>query len=355
MWAYLSGKKLRSGFGSSTTAEQVAQKNADHIKGRTYIVTGANSGIGVETTKQLFLAGGHVVMACRSVDKALTVAKSVCTLAGVAPVQTEEAGLPLFSSGKPGTGSVLLMELDLADLRSVRRFADRFKSLERPLHVLINNAGVMACPHGLTAQGFEMQFGTNHLAHFLLVELLRPELARQRDSRVIIVSSQAHGWAPPGGVPFDDLSGKQNYSRTGAYGTSKLCNVLHAQELNVQFRQNGWSTSAYSLHPGVIATGLQSHMGVFGSIWNVVSSPFGKTVPQGAATSLFCASEPNIDHEGAVEGWSYWVDCNMFEPSKLAQDTKLRKRLWQVSMDLIQDYLGENYIAADREDDLKEE
>lgn len=120
---------------------------------------------------------------------------------------------------------------------------------------------------------------------------------------------------------------------------SKLANVLHAQELNVQLRMSGSRVSAYSLHPGVIPSGLQAHLGVAGVLFNLLSTPFGKSVRQGAATTLYCATQPRIEHEGAVEGISYYEDCNLRQPSGFARDSQLRKRLWQVSMDCVRPFL----------------
>lgn len=221
MLGYLLGKRFGNGYGSASTAEEVASQNHRHIQGRTFIVTGSSSGIGAETARQLFWQGGDVVMAVRNMEKGIRLARQLITEAGGEPVMTQEGDFQLLRASEGATkpcGSLLIMPLDLSSLENVRDFASSFVRLERPLHVLINNAGVMMCPHTLTADGYELQFGTNHLGHFLLTELLRP-LLELEGGRVVNVSSAFHQHPYPEGIPFDDLAGTTRYSKTGAYGS----------------------------------------------------------------------------------------------------------------------------------------
>src|SRR6266540_2213054 len=177
--------------------------------GRTAVVTGANSGLGLVTARELARAGASVVMACRNLDKGHAAVEAIRSEVSEAQVQLDE--------------------LDLASLASVRSFADRYTATHDGLDLLINNAGVMAPPRRLTADGFELQFGTNHLGHFALTGLLLPQLEGREDARVVTLSSTAHR---TGRIAFDNLNGDRHYFRWRAYGQSKLANLLFALELD---------------------------------------------------------------------------------------------------------------------------
>jgi NAD(P)-dependent dehydrogenase (short-subunit alcohol dehydrogenase family) len=199
------------------------------LTGRTAVVTGANSGIGLTAADALTRAGAHVVFAVRDLDRGRTAAATL-------------------------TGSTEVRRLDLADLSSVREFADAWQG--RPLDLLINNAGVMMLPQRRTRDGFEMQFGTNHLGHFALTNLLLPYVT----DRVVTVASGAHRW---GGatIRFDDLNLDTDYTPRGAYAQSKLANLLFTLELQRRLTQAGSRVRALAAHPGYAATNLQSHAG----------------------------------------------------------------------------------------------
>jgi NAD(P)-dependent dehydrogenase (short-subunit alcohol dehydrogenase family) len=228
--------------------------------GRTFVVTGANSGIGLEAARELARAGARVVMAVRSPEKGHAAA----------------AGL---------SGDVVVRELDLASLASVRSFA---ADLEGPVDVLINNAGVMALPHRTTADGFEMQFGTNHLGHFALTGLL---LGRLRD-RVVTLSSGAHRI---GRIDFDDLQHEKSYRRWEAYGQSKLANLLFTYELQRRLSAAGSPLRAVACHPGYAATNLQFHTESFqDAAMGLFNKVFAQSSAMGALPTLYAATVPDI-------------------------------------------------------------
>ena len=296
-------------LGSRTTAEEAL--GGVSLAGKTAIVTGANSGIGVETARVLALAGAHVVMACRSVASGESVAGELRT-----------------SLGGGRRGSLAVEALDLTDLASVRTFAERFVASRRPLHLLINNAGVMATPLGKTAQGCELQVGTNHVGHFLLTQLLRPALEGAGPARIVNVSSSLHARGRPERL-FETLDGDPGYARRKyapfeAYGDSKLANVLFTKQLAKLLPS---SVESYSLHPGVIATNLTRSMGLAGAAFRAVGGIFAKSVAQGAATTIYAATAPELDGRSGA----YLADCNVVQPSRFARDDEAASKLWELS------------------------
>ena len=210
-------------------------KDIPDQSGKIAIVTGANSGIGFEAAKALAAKGAHVVMACRNMEK------------GEKAVDDIRAATP--------AAQLALKQLDLADLGSVRTFAADYQAQHSQLHMLINNAGVMALPYRTTEDGFEMQFGTNHLGHFALTGLLLPTLFATPGSRIVTVSSMAHQM---GTIQFDDLGWEKSYSKWRAYGMSKLANLLFTYELQRKLTAAGADTIAVAVHPGYSATNLQT-------------------------------------------------------------------------------------------------
>lgn len=226
--------------------------------GRTAIVTGANSGLGLVTARELARAGARVILACRSTDK------GEAALAGMA-------------------GDVQVRRLDLADLASIREFADGIGLAD----VLVNNAGIMAVPYALTRDGFESQIGTNHLGHFALTNLLLPKIT----DRVVTVSSMMH-WT--GTISLSDLNWKARpYSAWLAYGQSKLANLLFTSELQRRLTAAGSPLRAHAAHPGYSATNLQGHTGNrFGTpVWNAGNRLFATSAEFGANPTLYAASQ----------------------------------------------------------------
>ncbi|KAH1115529.1 hypothetical protein J1N35_008907 [Gossypium stocksii] len=324
MWIF--GWKGPSGFSASSTAEEVTQG----IDGSalTAIVTGASSGIGVETTRVLALRGVHIVMAVRNVDAGRNVKESI---------------LKEIPSAK-----IDVMELDLSSMASVRKFASQYQSSNLPLNLLINNAGVMATPFMLSQDKIELQFATNHLGHFLLTDLLLETMKRTAresniEGRIVNVSSEGHRIAYSEGIRFDKINDESGYYTWYAYGQSKLANILHAKELarpSLSLKcffllwhnqEEGVEITANSLHPGaIISTNLMRHHGLINTVGQMLGKYFLKNIPQGAATTCYVALNPQVK---GVSG-EYFLDSNIGNPSAKAKDADLAKKLWDFSCTL---------------------
>ncbi|XP_076934906.1 short-chain dehydrogenase TIC 32, chloroplastic-like [Bidens hawaiensis] len=307
MWIF--GWKGESGFGANSTAEDFTQ-GIDGT-GLTAIVTGASSGIGLETTRVLALRGVHVVMAVRNTKTGEKVKESII------------ADLP--------NAKVDVMELDLSSLASVRTFGAEYCSSGLPLNILINNAGVMGPPFTLSKDKVELQFATNHLGHFLLTNLLletmkNTSLEHKKEGRIVNVSSMGHRLSK--GIYFDKINDESSYSPLYAYGQSKLANILHANELTRRFKEEKIELTANSLHPGAIATNLLRHHSFFEGVVNCVGKYFLKTIPHGAATTCYMALHPQVK---GVSG-EYFSDSNKANPSSVAKDSELAKKLWDFSL-----------------------
>jgi len=296
-------------YGAKTTAAEVV-RGVD-LTGRAVVVTGASSGIGVETARALASIGATVTLAVRDVAAGDRVAAEI-------------------------DGTVRVEELDLADLDSVDAFVARWRG---PLHVLVNNAGMMATPQGRTAQGFELQFGTNHLGHFALAVGLHGALAADGAARVVSVSSSGHASSP---IVFDDLFFERRpYDPGAAYGQSKTANVLFAVEATRRWAADGITANA--VMPGGIFTALQRHW--VPEVLAAAKADYGdqaKTPQQGAATSVWLATAPEL----AGVGGRYYEDCHEAElvPQitdgvhgvlAWALDPEAARRLWDVSLTLL--------------------
>jgi NAD(P)-dependent dehydrogenase (short-subunit alcohol dehydrogenase family) len=282
--------------------------------GRTAVVTGANSGLGFHTSLELARRGAHVVMACRNLDKGRAAEEQ---LRGEAP-----------------DAEVELRELDLADLSSVRAFADELDV--EALDLLVNNAGVMALPRRETADGFEMHFGTNHLGHFALTGLLLGRLLAADDPRVVTVSSNAHKtWH----VNFDNLQGDRKYFRWAAYGQSKLANLLFALELG---RRSGGAITSVAAHPGYASTHLQfqSAEETGNRIDAVMNKLANRVLAQsdamGALPSLYAATMdlPSGSYVGPDGPGEFHGHPKLVMPTGRARDEQDAARLWDVSEEL---------------------
>jgi NAD(P)-dependent dehydrogenase (short-subunit alcohol dehydrogenase family) len=283
---------------SPWTADQIPSQT-----GRTFVVTGANSGLGLRTTAALAAAGARVVMAVRDQTRGEAAARSI-----------------------PGQVEVRL--LDLADLSSIRRFADRWQG---DLDVLVNNAGIMAVPKSHTVDGFEQQVGTNHLGHFALTNLLLPAVI----DRVVTVSSSVHR---SGRIDLDDLNWeRRRYSRIGAYGQSKLANLLFTLELERRLIADGSPVRALAAHPGYAATNLQSGFGRVGDrVARLANRLFAQSDEQGALPTLYAAVAdlPGNSYVGPDGRSELRGSPSLVGRSAAASDPDLAKRLWSVSEDL---------------------
>ncbi|XP_008650990.1 retinol dehydrogenase 14 isoform X1 [Zea mays] len=319
MTSWLLGRRGPSGFSWSSTADQVTQGIS--AAGLTAIVTaqshpGASSGIGAETARTLALRGAHVIMAVRSLPAAQAVKDAVLAQA-------------------PGA-KLDVMELDLSSMASVRAFASQFIDRGLPLNILINNAGVMAIPFALSKDGIEMQFATNHVGHFLLTHLLLDTMKRTShesnlEGRIVNVSSEGHRLAYREGIRFDKINDESVYSSIGAYGQSKLANILHANELARRFEEDNVNITANSLHPGSIITNLLRYHSILDVLHRTLGKLVLKNAEQGAATTCYLALHPHVK---GVSG-KYFCDCNLYEPSANAKDMELAKRLWDFGVELI--------------------
>lgn len=312
MWLF--GRKGPSGFSWSSTAEEVTQ-GVDGT-GLTAIVTGASSGIGTETSRVLAMRGVHVIMAVRNV---------------AAGKNVKEAIIKEIPSAK-----VDAMELDLSSMASVRKFASDFKTQGLPLNLLINNAGIMATPFMLSKDKIELQFATNHIGHFLLANLLLDTMKKtaqesKREGRIVNVASEAHRFAYSEGIRFDKINAESRYNSLGAYGQSKLANILHANELAKHLKEEGVNITANSLHPGSITTNLFRHSNLINGFTSTIGKLVLKNVQQGAATQCYVALSPQVRE---ISG-EYFMDSNVGKTNAQGKNVELAKKLWDFSMDLI--------------------
>ncbi len=278
------------------------------------IVTGSNTGIGKETARVLASMGASVVLACRDETKTKVVVEEL----------------------KKDTKNerIEFIKLDLTDLQSVKNFAEEFKRKYQKLNILVNNAGVMAVPDRRTTKdGFELQFGTNHLGHFYLTTLLIDLIKKGAPSRIINLSSLAHY---SGKMNWEDLNAEKGYGMQSAYSQSKLANVLFSKEL--QRRYGDLNIKAVSVHPGVVTTELTRYMNekwYIKGVMKIIGEPFmkifGKSPLEGAQTSLYCALE-DFDK---LQGGAYYTDCKVKGESREARNEENAKKLWEASEKLI--------------------
>ena len=292
---------------------------ADRIpdqSGRTAIVTGANSGLGLETAKELARHGAAVVLACRDATKA-------------------DAAAALVGAAAP-RATVTVESLDLGSLASVRAFAERALAANERIDLLVNNAGVMAPPRRETADGFELQLGTNHLGHFALTGLLLDRLRATPGARVVTLSSGAHRI---GRIRFDDLQGERGYNRWRWYGQSKLANLLFALELDRRLRAAGSELLSVAAHPGYAATHLQSAAAprldrLFMKLTNALVA---QSAAMGALPTLYAATEPSVrggDFIGPDGIGEQRGHPKVVHGSAASADTAVAARLWTVSEEL---------------------
>ena len=276
--------------------------------GRIVIVTGSSSGIGFETARVLAGKNAHIIIAVRNLNKGNLAADKI-------KQQYKNA-------------AVSVMELDLANIKSIRTFADNFRTKYSHLDLLINNAGVMIPPYSKTADGFELQFGTNHLGHFALTALLIDLVRETKNSRIINVSSAAH---KSGNINFDDLNwAKRKYSAWRAYGDSKIANLYFTYELQRRLDIADSKVIVAAAHPGWTATELQRHSGIFIALNGI----FAQKVHMGALPTLYAATADNVsggDYFGP-SGWQEWRGYpKKVESNALSHDKNIAAQLWKVS------------------------
>ncbi|RUS17914.1 oxidoreductase [Endogone sp. FLAS-F59071] len=305
--------------GYRTTTEQVLSRTDIDVRGKTFLVTGATSGLGEETVRSLARHGAKIVFSARN----LAAAEKV-----VAQIKAETP-----------TADVMYYKLDLSSLASVKAFAEEVKASGIQINTLICNAGILSYySYSKTVDGFELQFGTNHVAHFLLTRLLIDNLINNSPSRVIVVSSLGHRRGP---VRFDDYNFEKGpYNGWEAYAQSKTANILFASHLNKLYASKG--VEAFSLHPGLISTPILNRvseedilrLGYRDEEGNLAS--FFKTVPQGAATQVWAATAPELTGKGGA----YLEDVHVSEAvTEQARDPAAAERLWVLTEELVKSYL----------------
>lgn len=290
-------KKGPNGFGYGTKAEEVLKGGS--LAGKTFLVTGCNSGLGLETIRVLGAAGAMVLGAARTEDKA----------------RAAFTGLQ---------GEFVPLACELSSAPSVRACVETVKRGGYQLDGLICNAGIMALPKLDKAHGYELQFFTNHMGHFMLVTGLLD--AVKSPGRVVMVSSEAHRQAPRETIDFDNLDGSRGYSSWRAYGRSKIANILFARALGKRLKGTG--KTANSLHPGVIDTNLSRSLNPAVGAFYAVAGPLAlKSIPQGAATQVYVATHPSV---AEVSG-EYFSNCNIARPRADATNDETAERLWETS------------------------
>lgn len=284
------------------------------LQGRLAVVTGANTGLGFAITRHLVGHGAHVIMACRNPDRAAV---------AVELLRKDAA-----------TGHFEVSMVDLADLDSIRAFAERLHTTHAQLDLLFNNAGLMALDHSLTADGFEMQFGVNHLGHFALTMRLLPLLLATPGSRIATMSSLMHR---VGHIDLDDpMYERRRYSRWGAYAQSKLANMLFTVELQRRLARNGSTTAAVAAHPGMCRTEIAARArGPLGFVAARLSTVGTQSAARGAEPILRGATDPTVPG-GATLGprFGAWGHAVFETPSRRARDGATAERLWTRSAEL---------------------
>ena len=290
-----------------------SDRNTKMLDGKCVAITGCNAGIGKVTAIELAKRGAKILMLCRNEEK-------------TQPIMDE-------IKQESANENISFYKLDLSSLKSVQECAKTMKEREEKIDILINNAGVMACPKATTEDGYDMQLQTNHLGHFLLTELLMPLIKTSAAGgfhpRIIILSSSAHEL---GRMNWDDINYEKSYDATRVYCQSKLANVLHAKEL--ARRLDGTGISVYAVHPGVVNTELQRHSDQTWSLLGIFTRLFKccfKTPNQGAQTTLYCVLEDSIEDDSGM----YYVDCKQKRPHRRAEVEEDQKRLWSLSEKMV--------------------
>jgi len=274
---------------------------------RTCLITGPTSGIGRATALELARRGTSLVLLCRDAAKAKDLSAEIV---------------------REGGGEPTVLLADLASQADIRRAAAEFLATGRPLHLLINNAGVVNLKRTLTPDGLETTFAVNHLAYFLLTTLLLDRLRESAPARIVNVASQAHTFAP---LDFNDLQNERKYRALRVYGQSKLANLLFTAELARRLEGSGVTVNA--VHPGAVATGLGKNNGAWARALVALLGVFFRSPDNGAATSMYVATAPELD---GVSG-RYFADGREKRPSRAARDADAARRLWDISEQLVRE------------------
>ncbi len=281
------------------------------LEGKTVLITGATGGIGLAAAVAMARQGAHLVLVGRNQTRGLDAISEI--------------------RRRAGSDRAEFLRADFSSLAEVRRLALVLVAEDRPLHVLVNNAGTMNTSRKLTIDGFEEMFAVNHLAHFLLTRLLLPRLHACAPSRIVHVASNVHSFCKE--IRWHDLSHEREFSAFPAYGHSKLANILFSNELARRLRGTGVTSNA--LHPGAVATGIGSNNGIAGRVVPLLLKPFFRSPAKGAETAVYLASAAEVD---GVTG-KYFLDSKPVDPKPWALDTNAAGRLWVTSEKLLGDLL----------------
>ncbi|XP_066160830.1 short-chain dehydrogenase TIC 32, chloroplastic-like isoform X2 [Oryza sativa Japonica Group] len=314
MWRF--NRKGPSGFSGASTAEEVTA--GIDARGLVAVITGASSGIGLETARVLALRGVHVVMAVRNVAAGRNASEAI------------RAEIP---------GAIVhVLEMDLSSMDSVRRFASEFDSLNLPLNILINNAGIKAWGCTRSVDGLELHFATNYIGHFLLTNLLMENMKSTSsesgvEGRIVNVSSWWHFAIYPEGICFDKVKNPSRFSGIFAYPQSKLASILHSTELQLAriLKGDGVNISANAINPGVVETKMLTHNNIANALVFPIGRIVRKTIEQGAATTCYVALHPQVK---GISG-KYFSNCNLDSPSSHASNAELAKKLWEFSSKVV--------------------
>ncbi|XP_071723679.1 short-chain dehydrogenase TIC 32 B, chloroplastic-like [Rutidosis leptorrhynchoides] len=317
---YLAGIAGPSGYGSKSTAEQVTQYCSFPPNHLTAIITGATSGIGVETARVLAKRGVRIIMPARDMNKAIEVKE-------------------IIQKESPNT-EIILFEIDLSSFASIIKFCSDFLHLGLPLNILINNAGIYSPNLEFSEDKIEMTFATNYLGHFLLTEMVLEKMIETTEKsgiegRIINLSSMIHTWVNTDSFCFNRLINPKtkSYNGTRAYAQSKLATILHAKELARQLKERNARVSINAVHPGIIKTGIiRAHKGFFTDSLFFIASKLLKSISQGASTTCYVGLSPQTE---GISG-KYFADCNESNCSSLANDESEALKLWTNTRALIQ-------------------
>lgn len=296
------------------------------LHGKTAVITGANSGIGLETARDFYRRGARVILACRNMELAKEAIEDI--------KNNPPSGIDK-SEYRNGAGELAIYSLDLYSLKSVRNCARNLLKNEAAIHILVNNAGVVLLPFQKTEDGHELTLQINYLGHFLLTLLLLPKMQLSSpDCRIVNVSSILHFF---GDINFDDIYLERSYTQWAAYNQTKLANILFTKELAHRLQKaNIHGINIYSLHPGFIPTKIFRHAdsSIFPGIYycfNLFVGIFCKNIVQGSQTTIYCS----VDEKTANETGLYYSNCNVATPQWRARDDQYARKLWNLSCRLL--------------------
>ncbi|KAG5179747.1 hypothetical protein JKP88DRAFT_269076 [Tribonema minus] len=320
--------------GIMTYRTHIMGRAPEHVdmQGKVVVVTGANAGIGLETAKALMGMGAHVILACRSEERAKEAIETMTRgLLNVAALERPRGGVPTLR------GKATFMPLDLCSLKSVRNFATEYRKRKLPLDVLVLNAGVMMGRRTVTEDGFETTFAVNHLAHFLLARELLPLVERSAEGRIVILTSALHKSVKA--FDFDDVQTEQRYSMFKAYSKSKLANVMFGIELHKRLQEQGSKVMVNMVHPGMVLSDISKNMRMYMRVLEELVRPIlvllRKLPVHGAYTSVYVATSPDLrrDDGSAISG-QYFFDSYPQMVAEAARYNDDRERLWTLSEQL---------------------